>query len=1008
MTRRALYSHDSSSAGPPVAPFGSAPATPVAPFGSAPATPVSEADAAPVAVAAPSYAPTVANGTQADRMFMCDVHREIAGTSKVLKVLNVKVQFAYGLVAGKKMSTTGLAVENRSNPMAKSVPEGSYLLIRASNKASETGYGGLLQALRTAWPDMPDHFTPMAYVGVVRFKTSRPITDSSLVHCPQSVGPHCWLFDKWHAFERQYKCRIGRQNPCHAVLPQHSLFQPPRASHNVHRTKNRVAAREAKKCSARTVQRASVLPDRLPMRREASIHQILRNAAVQARDKKLGSRAMAAITNEFDKRVVQNGVLHLDPVAKSTVCTQRRQIDVLNILLEKEALDIMLKGANTTLTITADNTPDPRGNELNGQVYTVVSCHKLPDLAPDGYPVPIEDVLKIFPPIIRIPSGKRGYDSMQAMVKNLRLYGASKQDLLDGKIQFCPPSNFNEDGGLVLLPLSKEERSRTPLLQRTDHMVGDAGGELHKGKGAIELLKGAAASMDFWHCLLHVINLHCKKDGSALTTRAGKMLRTVATFVRDSNNWTELSHRMKVLLGKALVPSAEAVKGEREKIIDARRKLCKSQDQENALAEQVHSLGEVFQLDAKDIDTRFPIGTDIRWQYDLLVNRRLLPLIEILPLAILLFKGEGASFADLSLSKNVEAENVYMILHNPENVLLFKILALEDELVLGQAFAEARAHAPASRPYWTGGRLGRSAPARLLVAYETLVRRKRWLNVDVPILNLRVWSPVVEYARTHNLWDPNFYLSLVRHSLNRIAGWKARFSYTETVSHAIHALFGPDIEQGAKSVERTPSQAWYAALGEVYRATHWNQMEDFGRKKLVDQLRIRRHGDGNKHVTCGTGLQGEALRDHVRQVILRENPLAQSIGPPLPRMTKALKKSLVASIDDGIIEHHRFPGVAPMHDMDKASFIKRVHIPTPRQAHPKKAKLAEWLLEQTSHPSSVETLNPIGTFLLQHKTSNGGMDNPHRLALKEFSQGTAPLYAWWDTYQPFTVKIPPY
>ena len=236
----------------------------------------------------------------------------------------------------------------------------------------------------------------------------------------------------------------------------------------------------------------------------ASANQVLRNTAMQARDHKLGTRAVTAITLEFDLRVCATRKLGLKPVRKSTTANHRRQMDVLDLVLEREALQQVLCQENSTITITSDNSPDVRGHELNGQVYTLISCSQLDEQAPDGYPIPVEDVLKIFPPVTRVPSGKRGYDSMVAIVKNLRLYGASMEDLLDGAVQLCPKPVFDSDGKLLLQPLSPEEREMTPLLEQCRDVVADAGGEMHKGQGAVEFLKGDAKGMDFWHCLLHV------------------------------------------------------------------------------------------------------------------------------------------------------------------------------------------------------------------------------------------------------------------------------------------------------------------------------------------------------------------------------------------------------------------------------------------------------------------------------------------------------------------------
>jgi hypothetical protein len=542
--------------------------------------------------------------------------------AEVVRVMNVHVPFAHALVQGRIMASgTGMMVVNRSSRMHKTVPPGSWIIIRSTRlMGSVHDSGPCLQALHDAWAGMPEDLSASAYTGAIRYKDCRPL--SSLASCAHCTGPYCWLFDDWYAFARLYNApdHVHVHSHLFAVPAEHTVLLPTKygTSKNSTRTKRRRQHRtSAGGNDTSATQVSSINPDR-GKGRQASGHQVLRNGAIQLRDHKLGSRSVPAITMEFDRRVMSGRNLGLDPVCKSTVCNHRRQMDIANLMLERELLQAVLSQPNSTLTITSDNTPDPRGHELNGQVYTLVSCNKLDDLGPDGYPIPVEDCIKIFPPVTRVPSGKRGYDSMVAMVKILRLYGATTEDLLSGAIEFSPKPVFDPEGVLLLQPLSQEEQDKTPLLAQCRDVVGDAGGEIHKGHGSIEFLKGDAKSMDFWHCLLHVLNLHCKKGGSELTTRAGKLLRTVAMFVRDSNYWTELSHRMKVLLGREPLPSAGAVKGEREKAVAARQQL----------AVEAHGSDEPFgNLDlrmgitASDLDCRFPVGTDIRWQYDLHVNR---------------------------------------------------------------------------------------------------------------------------------------------------------------------------------------------------------------------------------------------------------------------------------------------------------------------------------------------------------------------------------------------------
>jgi hypothetical protein len=125
-------------------------------------------------------------------------------------------------------------------------------------------------------------------------------------------------------------------------------------------------------------------------------NQILRNGAIQAHDRKMGARALPKLLEEVNRRTLADAVLGWRPMSKSTVCEHRRRINGVNILLERQALAHAFLAPTTRLCITADNTPDKRGHELNGQVYTVPTCDALLDqcgsemIADDGYRVPVE------------------------------------------------------------------------------------------------------------------------------------------------------------------------------------------------------------------------------------------------------------------------------------------------------------------------------------------------------------------------------------------------------------------------------------------------------------------------------------------------------------------------------------------------------------------------------------------------------------------------------------------
>ena len=596
-----------------------------------------------VARAILQHQPVVADADSHDREFVLSMWQAVQETpGTTVRVLNMLPAFAHGLVNGFKVAEgTGFVVENRPFPMYSTVIPGSWLFIRASGRRGMTPEQCLLLAeLRATWLDMPEHLAEGAYVGAARFKESRPGLDPTLADCTQCLrgaGDHCWLFDKWHPFKRVYHTNEANRTPCYNVPKQHTLLLPP--PHTANTARNARRAKSYTKHGGNPEQHVlAVRPDR-GQRGRATSDQILRNAAVQGVDKKLGARSLPQITDEFDTRVLPEGRLGLDCVQKSAICVHRQVFDIVNVLLERQALEFYLRDPNCRLIITSDNTPDPRGFELNGQVYTIVSCSRLEKLALDGCPVPVETLLTWHPQVTRIASGKRGYDSMLATVKNLRLYGNPLEDLLADTAEspFAVSPIKDSAGHLLAQPLSSAEVALTTLLARVEALVGDAGGEIHKGGGLMEYLMGCKDALHFWHCLLHICNLHCK--ASVLGRQAGARLRTLSCFLRDSNLWTGILHHLKVVLGLSPLPPRQAVKNDYAKAVDARISLRDSGFVPSAATNvDVDHLGEFMAMKPTQFSARFPKGTDIRWQYELLVNRRLLAIVHALPFAIKLAK----------------------------------------------------------------------------------------------------------------------------------------------------------------------------------------------------------------------------------------------------------------------------------------------------------------------------------------------------------------------------------
>ena len=93
-------------------------------------------------------AATVQNADRADRNFVLRMYCE----AHVVRVMNVHVEFAYGLVTGHtRVPETDCVVDNRDCAMPDWVPPGSWLIIRSKDRKIYDGgvKARLLRALQT-------------------------------------------------------------------------------------------------------------------------------------------------------------------------------------------------------------------------------------------------------------------------------------------------------------------------------------------------------------------------------------------------------------------------------------------------------------------------------------------------------------------------------------------------------------------------------------------------------------------------------------------------------------------------------------------------------------------------------------------------------------------------------------------------------------------------------------------------------------------------------------------
>ena len=121
--------------------------------------------------------------------------------------------------------------------------------------------------------------------------------------------------------------------------------------------------------------------------------------------------------------------------------------------------------------------------------------------------------------------GPKYTSTIDCFLRTLQLYGLTPPQLLDDNFAFATVEHAD-------IPI--------PLLDYIEGFVSDAGGEVHKSGGVIQVVLPRA----MWrHCGDHGLNLSMEK--SASYREAGASIRSISSFCRNGNKHTLLVHHMK-------------------------------------------------------------------------------------------------------------------------------------------------------------------------------------------------------------------------------------------------------------------------------------------------------------------------------------------------------------------------------------------------------------------------------------------------------------------------------
>ena len=264
----------------------------------------------------------------------------------------------------------------------------------------------------------------------------------------------------------------------------------------------------------------------------------------------------------------------------------------------------------------------------------------------------METCHRIFTPMLEA-LGPKYTSTIDCFLRTLQLYGLTPPQLLDDDFAFATVERAD-------IPI--------PLLDHIEGFVSDAGGEVHKKGGVIQVVLPRA----MWrHCGDHGLNLSLEK--SASYQKSGSSVRSISSFCRNGNKHKPLVHHMKCiqdpkLAGEDCDPRLQAIYRDAHDLVRINGQFHTALG--SCEPESVGHAIEVYELvAASTLDRKYEKGNDTRWKFEAeTVDRKLLDTAHLLAPAILIEYGVGETYAELEIDpeKNKTAANTLELLVDPE------------------------------------------------------------------------------------------------------------------------------------------------------------------------------------------------------------------------------------------------------------------------------------------------------------------------------------------------------
>ena len=455
---------------------------------------------------------------------------------------------------------------------------------------------------------------------------------------------------------------------------------------------------------------------------------ILRDLKTRQLSLNSGAKNVREVTKNISQSAAADGRnLELESGSERSILRWEKRADVVCMLQEsKELRNAILDVPGTRIWASCDLSPDARAIEQFGMSIEYAGVNYVTEegdapppfaserlsgvplatcatahFGPDGCPITVEWWRRVFTPMLAA-LGPKYASTCDCFMRTLQVYGSTVGQLLDPAMQFATVEQLDV---------------AVPLVDHTEGLTSDAGGEVNKTGGVID----AVAPKASWrHCAAHGLNLALEK--SKAFEKVGGSVRSASSFLRAGNKHHMLVHHMKCIQRPELAGAKDDARRRaiyRDAHEQVRRHgqfhpalgdaspgaVRKHLEQLEQLANEMEDEGELALVDDSTLEKKSKKGTDVRWKYECeVLDDRLLDIAHLLAPAILIEYGFGETYATLKIDgeKNKTAATTLATLVDPAFIFWATYMRLLYTRVYKGAFAAVQANHHHAAPLLAG------------------------------------------------------------------------------------------------------------------------------------------------------------------------------------------------------------------------------------------------------------------------------------------------------------------